>query len=78
MAGRHRDAVERYLESCEGDPITVETVRGLADLWDSIEISGKNIGQVPQLAAVLMQAAEKLSVPHLDLLASLEAELRSP
>lgn len=75
--GRHRQAVELYLETAEGDPITVETVRGLADRWDLIEKTGEGAGQLPQLASVLMQCAQQLSIPHEDALAALEAELRS-
>lgn len=77
MTGRHRDAVERYLERAEGDPITVECVRGLADRWDLVEATNDGTGQVPQIASVLLQAAEKLSIPHEDALAALEAELRT-
>ena len=75
--GRHRQAVENYLERAEGDPITVETVRGLADRWDIIEKTGEGAGQLPQLASVLLQAATHLSIPHEDALAALEAELRN-
>lgn len=76
MAGRHRKAVELYLKRADGDPIVVETVRGLADRWDLIEKTGDGGGQVPQLASVLLAAAGGLSVPHLDALAALEAELK--
>ncbi|MGB1917853.1 MAG: hypothetical protein ACPHO0_09270, partial [Luminiphilus sp.] len=77
MAGRHMAAVETFLETAEGDPITVETVRGLARRWDLIEASGEGGGQVPQVASVLLQAAEKLSIPHEDALASLENALKA-
>ena len=74
---RHRQAVELYLQQAEGDPIVVETVRGLADRWDVIEKTGEGAGTLPQLASVLIQCSEKLSIPHEDALAALEAELRN-
>ena len=47
--GRHRDAVERHLQTAVGDPMTVETVRGLADRWDAIEQgNGEAAGQIAQ------------------------------
>ena len=77
--GRHRKAVEKYLETAEGDPVTVETCRGLADRWDAIEASADNAGagQIPQLAAVLLQSCKELSIPHEDALASLENALKA-
>ncbi len=76
--GRHRDAVERHLETAVGDPITVETVRGLADRWDAIEQgNGEAAGQIAQLASVLLQSAQNLSIPHEDALESLENALRA-
>ena len=76
MMGRHRKAVEQYLERAEGDPVTIETVRGLADRWDEIEAGADGAGQIPQIAAVLLQSAEKLSEPHEDALATLENALK--
>ena len=76
--GRHRDAVERHLATAVGDPITVETVRGLADRWDAIEQgNGEAAGQIAQLASVLLQSAQNLSIPHEDALESLENALRA-
>ncbi len=76
--GRHRKAVEKYLETAEGDPVTVETCRGLADRWDAIEAGdGQGAGQIPQIAAVLLQSCKELSIPHEDALASLENALRA-
>ena len=75
MSGRHRNAVERLLEKAEGNPVEVETLRGLADRWDQIEQSGEGGGQVPQLAAVLLSSAALLSIPEEDALAALEREL---
>ena len=75
MAGRHRAAVEAFLEKATGTPVEKEALRGLADRWDVIEKSGEGAGQVPQIAAVLLQAAEKLTIPEEDALAALEAEL---
>lgn len=77
MTGRHMQAVETFLETAKGDPITIETVRGLARRWDVIEASGEGAGQVPQVASVLLQAAEKLSIPQEDALASLENALKA-
>ncbi len=77
MAGRHMQAVEAFLETAEGDAIAIETVRGLARRWDVIEASGEGGGQIPQIAAVLLQAAEKLSIPAEDALASLENALKA-
>ena len=45
--GRHRQAVELYLQQAEGDPIVIETVRGLADRWDVIEKTGQGAGTLP-------------------------------
>lgn len=74
--GRHRLAVDKFMrEGAEGDPVQVATLRGLADRWDEIERSGEGLGQVPQLAGVLLNAAEKLRIPHVDALAELEREL---
>ncbi len=76
--GRHRQAVEKYLETADGDPVTVETCRGLADRWDAIEAGdGAGVGQIPQLAAVLLQSCKDLSIPHEDALASLENALKA-
>jgi len=75
--GRHRKAVEKYLETAEGDPVTVETCRGLADRWDAIEAGADGAGQIPQIAAVLLQSCKELSIPHEDALASLENALRA-
>ena len=75
--GRHRDAVETFLQTAVGDPVTVEACRGLADRWDAIEAGADGAGQIPQIAAVLLQSCEKLSIPHEDALASLENALRS-
>ena len=74
--GRHRQAVEEYLEITEGDPIVVETCRGLADRWDAIEAGADGAGQIPQIASVLVQCCEKLSTLHEDALASLENALK--
>jgi hypothetical protein len=73
---RHRKAVEKFLETAEGDPVVVETCRGLADRWDAIEAGADGAGQIPQIAAVLLQSCEKLSIPHEDALASLENALK--
>ena len=75
MTGRHRTAVETFLERATGTPVEVEALRGLADRWDDIEETGEGAGQIPQIAAVLLQAAEKLAIPEEDALAALEAEL---
>ena len=75
--GRHRKAVETYLETAEGDPITIETCRGLADRWDAIEAGADGAGQIPQIAACLLQSCEKLTEPHEDALASLENALKA-
>jgi len=75
--GRHRQAVEKYLETAEGDPVTVETCRGLADRWDAIEAGADGAGQIPQIAAVLLQSCKELSIPHEDALASLENALKA-
>ena len=76
--GRHRRAVETYLETADGDPVTIETCRGLADRWDAIEAGdGAGVGQIPQLAAVLLQSCKDLSIPHEDALASLENALKA-
>lgn len=75
--GRHREAVEKYLETAEGDPVTVETCRGLADRWDAIEAGADGAGQIPQIAAVLLQSCKELSIPHEDALASLENALKA-
>ena len=75
MTGRHRDAVEEFLEKASGTPIEVESLRGLADRWDEIERSGDGTGQIPQVAAILLQAAQSLTIPEEDALAALEAEL---
>jgi hypothetical protein len=75
--GRHRQAVETYLETAESDPVTVETVRGLADRWDDIEAGADGAGQIPQIAAVLLQSCEKLTIPHEDALAALEDALKA-
>ncbi|MCP4795125.1 MAG: hypothetical protein GY885_03090 [Phycisphaeraceae bacterium] len=77
MAGRHREAIEKYLEVADGDPVTVETCRGLADRWDQVEQSGEGTGQIPQIAAVLLQSAEKLVTFQEDALASLENALKA-
>ena len=75
MTGRHRNAVETFLERATGTPVEVEALRGLADRWDDVEETGEGAGQIPQIAAVLLQAAEKLAIPEEDALAALEAEL---
>ena len=75
MAGRHRNAVETFLERASGSVIEMEALRGLADRWDDIEHTGDGVGQIPQIAAVLLNAAEKLSIPEEDALAALEREL---
>lgn len=76
--GRHREAVEAFLERAEGDEVTVSTLRGLADRFDQIEMSGgEGAGQIPQLAAVLLDTAGKLRIPVEDALDALEAELRA-
>jgi hypothetical protein len=75
MTGRHRNAVEIFLERASGSVIEMEALRGLADRWDDIEDSGDGVGQIPQIAAVLLNAAEKLSIPEEDALAALEREL---
>ncbi len=75
--GRHRQAVETYLETAEGDPVTVEACRGLADRWDAIEAGADGAGQIPQIAAVLLQSCKDLSIPHEDALASLENALKA-
>ena len=75
MAGRHRNAVETFLERASGSVIEMEALRGLADRWDDIEDTGDGVGQIPQIAAVLLNAAEKLSIPEEDALAALEREL---
>ncbi len=75
MTGRHRNAVETFLERASGSVIEMEALRGLADRWDDIEDTGDGVGQIPQIAAVLLNAAEKLSIPEEDALAALEREL---
>lgn len=75
--GRHREAVEAFLERAEGDEVTVSTLRGLADRFDEIERTKEGQGQVPQLAAVLLDTAGKLRIPVEDALDALEAELRA-
>ena len=75
--GRHRKAVETFLETAEGDPVVVETCRGLADRWDAIEAGADGAGQIPQIATCLLASCEKLSIPHEDALASLENALRA-
>tara|TARA_Y100000114_G_C11704930_1_gene300420 strand:- start:518 stop:682 length:165 start_codon:yes stop_codon:yes gene_type:complete len=53
-------------------------VRGLADRWDAIEQgNGEAAGQIAQLASVLLQSAQNLSIPHEDALESLENALRA-
>ena len=75
--GRHREAVKAFLERAEGDEVTVSTLRGLADRFDEIERTKEGQGQVPQLAAVLLDTAGKLRIPVEDALDALEAELRA-
>lgn len=75
--GRHRKAVEAFLDRAEGDEVTISTLRGLADRFDEIERSGEGAGQIPQLAAVLLDTAGKLRIPVEDALEALEAELRA-
>ena len=75
--GRHREAVEAFLDRAEGDEVTISTLRGLADRFDEIERSGEGAGQIPQLAAVLLDTAGKLRIPVEDALEALEAELRA-
>ena len=75
--GRHREAVEARLDRAEGDEVTISTLRGLADRFDEIERSGEGAGQIPQLAAVLLDTAGKLRIPVEDALEALEAELRA-
>lgn len=75
MTGRHRKAVEAFLETATGSAVEMESLRGLADRWDVVEQTGEGVGQVPQIAAVLLNAAEKLSIPQEDALAALEADL---
>jgi len=75
--GRHRKAVEAFLERAEGDEVTVSALRGLADRFDSIELTGTGEGQIPQLVAVMLDTAGKLRIPVEDALDALEAELRA-
>ena len=75
--GRHRAALERFLERAVGDAPVIEAARGLADRWDKIENLGESEGQIPQLAAVYLNTCERLSIPHEDVLAALEADLRA-
>ena len=74
--GRHREAVEAFLERAEGDEVTVSALRGLADRFDEIERTKEGQGQVPQLVAVMLDTAGKLRIPVEDALDALEAELR--
>lgn len=75
--GRHREAVEAFLERAEGDEVTISALRGLADRFDEIERTKEGQGQVPQLVAVLLDTAGKLRIPVEDALDALEAELRA-
>jgi len=74
---RHREAVEAFLERAEGDEVTLSMLRGLADRFDEIERTGDGAGQIPQLAAVLLDTAGKCRIPVEDALEALEAELRA-
>lgn len=75
--GRHREAIERFLERAEGDEVTVSLLRGLADRFDVIEETQEGTGQIPQLAGVLANTAQMCRIPVEDALEALEAELRA-
>lgn len=75
--GRHREAIERFLERAEGDEVTESLLRGLADRFDRIEETQEGTGQIPQLAAVLANTAQSCRIPVEDALEALEAELRA-
>lgn len=74
--GRHRRAVEQFLEKAETDEVTTAALFGLADRWDVIETTQEGTGQIPQLAAVLLNTAQSCRLPVKDALDALEMQLR--
>ena len=74
--GRHREAVNKFLKTAQCDEVTAATLHGLADRWDIIEATQEGTGQIPQLAAVLLNTAQSCRIPVEDVLQSLELELR--